>query len=79
MEVVLVLYNEDSSEVGESESIVLVVSETNHYPLYESTVWDSYRVIYLVNDKSRLVPESIQKADDNNYVLTRTSSLKVQF
>ena len=32
-----------------------------------------------MNDKSRLVPESIQKADNNDYVLTRTSSLKVQF
>ena len=77
LKAVLVLYNKDSSEVGGSESIVLIVSEANHYLLYESTVWDSYRVIYLMNDKSRLVPESIRKADDNDYILTETSSLKV--
>ena len=77
LEAVLVLYDKDSSEVGGSESIVLVVSEANHYLLYESTIWDSCRVTYLVNNKSRLVPESIQKADNNDYVLTRTGSLKV--
>ena len=38
LEVVLVLYNKDSSEVGGNKSIVLIVSEANHYLLYKSTV-----------------------------------------
>ena len=38
LEAVLVLYNKDSSEVGGSKSIVLIVSEANHYLLYESTI-----------------------------------------
>ena len=38
LEAVLVLYNKDSSEVRGSKSIVLIVSEANHYLLYESTV-----------------------------------------
>ena len=38
LEAVLALCDKDGSEVGGSESMVLAVSEANHYLLYESIV-----------------------------------------
>ena len=40
----------------------LIIVNTCRYPLIDSTLYDNYRAIYLVNDKSRLTPKTFKEA-----------------
>ena len=40
----------------------MTIVNAYRYPLTDSTLYDNYRAIYLVNDKSRLTPKTFKEA-----------------
>jgi hypothetical protein len=56
---------------------VYIILNLSRYPLLLSTLFDNYRVIHLVNDKSLLVPGSFVKSKGLEHIEAGLSSLPI--